>query len=644
MTSPPFDFLLKSDIPKKENGMSLLNSVSSSTKTETPEKNQYSPLSNENCINDNNINTVYFNLTPENNCTFLQNEVTNLELKLRNSESEKENLLKENKRLHSELSHLNDIKNNFNIELTKEVRKNKAQYEKMLNDKEKEHEIELYELNKTMTQLKEIFENEKSNYETKIESIRKQELKIRQDLIKEYEDKIKETEQNNQDDIEQLQFINEELQAKYNCLLVSTEHNMKILNQQLQTSDKVNQENKSNLIELTKLHNADLEEQLKQFDNERNNYKDKVIKYQNEIHQYKTKIDSLLKQLTDKENTIQIKINEIKNNKISFEQTIHSLLERFDSYKTKQTEINSEYNLKQQDYSRETMLLHQQIDFLNTKLETIILLKEQKEKEHLQYITQLKIDLENEFNIKLNELIQEKNNLLSTIETNLSKIDSLNNELKQTTSMYENKIYKLQYDNTIQCDLLRNKINAFTKENDKLHKEINTLNKRIEKLNENVLKLENENLDLKSSMVFLEKDKKENYIKINELLIQKEELINNNEELKGDIEQLRKHLQIKNQNCTINLKKRKHNSMRRKNSSQSLIAISSSTTEHQTHKKVTISSISNLSAADTASYSDLIINGNNNIYNKRNICKSNRRLENFIKRSDIDTIIKKGLV
>ena len=406
MTSPPFDFLLKSDIPKKENGMSLLNSVSSSTKTETPEKNQYSPLSNENCINDNNINTVYFNLTPENNCTFLQNEVTNLELKLRNSESEKENLLKENKRLHSELSHLNDIKNNFNIELTKEVRKNKAQYEKMLNDKEKEHEIELYELNKTMTQLKEIFENEKSNYETKIELIRKQELKIRQDLIKEYEDKIKETEQNNQDDIEQLQFINEELQAKYNCLLVSTEHNMKILNQQLQTSDKVNQENKSNLIELTKLHNADLEEQLKQFDNERNNYKDKVIQYQNEIHQYKTKIDSLLKQLTDKENTIQIKINEIKNNKISFEQTIHSLLERFDSYKTKQTEINSEYNLKQQDYSRETMLLHQQIDFLNTKLETIILLKEQKEKEHLQYITQLKIDLENEFNIKLNELIQ----------------------------------------------------------------------------------------------------------------------------------------------------------------------------------------------------------------------------------------------
>ena len=84
--------------------------------------------------------------------------------------------------------------------------------------------------------------------------------------------------------------------------------------------------------------------------------------------------------------------------------------------------------------------------------------------------------------------------------------------------------------------------------------------------------------------------------------------------------------------------------MRRKNSSQSLIAISSSTTEHQTHKKVTISSISNLSAADTASYNDLIVNGNNNIYNKRNICKSNRRLENFIKRSDIDTIIKKGSV
>ena len=636
MKNQTIESLFNKDIDVIENGMSLTNSISSTTKNELPDKNINIPFS----ANSN----IYYKLSPEHNCTFLQHEVTNLQLKLQNSEIERKSLLTQNNQLNLELNKLNNIKENFNIELTNEIRKNKAQYEKLLNEKEKEHEQELNDLNKTMTQLKGIFDNEKHNYEIKIESIRKQELKLRQDLINEYEDKLKDTEKNNQDDIEHLQFINEELQAKYNCLLVTTEHNLKVMNYQLQTSDKVNQENKSNIIKLTKLHNEDIEQKLKQFDIERNNYKDKITVYQNDIIQYKAQNDLLLKQIKDQENTIQLQTNDILNNKSNYEKTLLSLQERFELYKNKQNEINGEYNLKQQDYLRETQLLHQQIDFLNKKLGNMLIESEEKEKEHQRQLKQLEKELENEYTLKLIEITNEKNDLIHTIEQKDEQINELNNELNETNINYTNKINKIQYDNTVQNDILRNKIKLLTNENETLNNEIISLNKIIENLKGKLLNVENENLDLKSTVFFLEKEKKDKNEKIVDLLKQKEELVSKNDELKGDIEQLRRHLKLKEQCNTFNKRTRKPSNMRRKESSQSFIAISSSTVEQQPRKKINTSNISNLSIGDNDLNIGTGFRGGNSSYSRRNICKSNRSLDNLLRPTGMESIRKKDLV
>ena len=77
--------------------------------------------------------------------------------------------------------------------------------------------------------------------------------------MNEYEEKIKEQESQQKTELENLQLAYEELEAKYNALSLDAQHQILLLSEKLITQDNLLNEDKENLLKITKAHNQDLE-------------------------------------------------------------------------------------------------------------------------------------------------------------------------------------------------------------------------------------------------------------------------------------------------------------------------------------------------------------------------------------------------
>ena len=109
--------------------------------------------------------------------------------------------------------------------------------------------------------------------------------------------------------------------------------------------------------------------------------------------------------------TIQEKDNEIEDSKKEYDTAIDRIINKFEQYKQKQQDLINEFNIKKMEYQRENDLLKQQIDYLNRKLQEQILFNEENDKSHEDNIAELKMDLEESFANKINEIINDKKDL-----------------------------------------------------------------------------------------------------------------------------------------------------------------------------------------------------------------------------------------
>ena len=92
------------------------------------------------------------------------------------------------------------------------------------------------------------------------------------------------------------------------------------------------------------------------------------------------------------------------------------------------------------EYQRENDLLKQQIDYLNRKLQEQILFSEENDKSHEENITELKMELEETFTNKINEIINDKKELYDKLKEAENTIKMLNIKNYELSMAYEHKL------------------------------------------------------------------------------------------------------------------------------------------------------------------------------------------------------------
>ena len=140
---------------------------------------------------------------------------------------------------------------------------------------------------------------------------------------------------------------------------------------------------------------------------------DKLNLEKNKLSQEITKKIEIINKLN---NTIKEKDNELNDSKKEYDTAIDRIINKFETYKQKQQDIINEYNIKKMEYQREINLLKQQIDFLNNKLQEQQIFNEENNASHEDNILELKQELEENFTLRLNEIMIEKKNLNEKIK------------------------------------------------------------------------------------------------------------------------------------------------------------------------------------------------------------------------------------
>jgi chromosome segregation ATPase len=159
---------------------------------------------------------------------------------------------------------------------------------------------------------------------------------------------------------------------------------------------------------------------------------------------------------------------------------------------------------------------------------------EENDKSHEDNINELKMELEETFTNKVNEILNDKKELIDKLKDAENKIKELNNKNSALTKIYEEKIKeeKLNHQNT--CEEYDEQIKKLNKDKEQLRNKSNEPMIKINKLLEEKSNLQSEIYKYKDKFQKAMKDKEELEIMIknledenNNLMIEKENLISN---------------------------------------------------------------------------------------------------------------------
>ena len=235
---------------------------------------------------------------------------------------------------------------------------------------------------------------------------------------------------------------------------------------------------------------------------------------------------------------------------------MENFVNKFEQYKQRQNEMVNEFNIKKLDYQRESNLLKQQIDFLNKKNNDIMGYSEEIDKQHEENINELKTELEENFNNKLNELINEKMELNEKVKEYESQLKGYEDKISELTRFYEDKLNEEKNNHKTIYENLENELMKLSKETEILQKKSNDPIKKINELLEIQSQLQNENSNFKDKIHKLEKEKEEKEKFINSIEKDKNDLLIENENLNTTISNLEQQLKIKVLKNTVDLRKK----------------------------------------------------------------------------------------
>ena len=197
------------------------------------------------------------------------------------------------------------------------------------------------------------------------------------------------------------------------------------------------------------------------------------------------------------------------------------------------------------EYQRENDLLKQQIDFLNRKLQEQILFNEENDKSHEDNINELKMELEETFTNKINEIINDKKDLYDKLKEAENTIKNLNNKYNELSMQYENIIDQEKTNSQNVFEDYESQIKKINYEMEKSQKKSFDQTVRINKLLEEKSALQNELYKYRDLFQQQMKEKEESEEIIKNLEKEKNDLIQDKENLIKDMNRIDSRIKSK---------------------------------------------------------------------------------------------------
>ena len=435
----------------------------------------------------------------------------------------------------------------------KKIKQLNDEMDKHLDEKEKIYQTEIKNINsnseESINQFKYLFEIEKLRLEDKYKDEKvKYEKKLKY-MTEENETRMKEIEKEYKEELEE---VNAEFLKIYNNhqnYVLNSEYEKNILNQKIETLENALKESKESILIIQNKFNQASEFNVEAFKLERKELAKKFDELRNECNikekeltSINSKKEALEKNLYENEQTYNKERKELEDD-------IKEMICKHENYKSKQQEIIDELMIKKLEFTRETALLKQQIEFLNTKIEDQNKMNEENQKEYQENLFAIKVELIRDFNIRLelmqrekedfaDKLIKKKKELRDLEQTFLKQtcmVEKEKNALNEKIQLLGNKKKEVSDNYQVEFDKLVKETNNVKAEYFKEMEELRSINedlkKKIKELvgnqNDNKQILENEKQLLESKIKLLEKQRDESKKEMVETQSKMEKILGN---------------------------------------------------------------------------------------------------------------------
>ena len=385
-------------------------------------------------------------------------ELNHLKLDTKNTINK---LTKENSDMKIENDKLNLDLNKASEKYEQKIKLQITEYEKKLEEKENLHQKEVSQINKnteeTMTQLKALFESEKTRLEEKLKEEKNKSQKKIQSLTDDYETRLKDQETELKEENENLQNELSDLNQAHEAFVQNAEHDFQLLTQKIQNTEKALKEARDALNSESSKNKLSLESLNDQINKERKELQIKLDNTINDLNIKEKEYAALISKKDQLEKIIyekDILINQIKEEYTKDKDEINI---KYEELKKKYSELNDNHMTKNLEYTRDSALFKQQIEYLNQKNEEMVKASEANQKRYEERLFSLRSDVEKDLGEKFERIKNEKNDLenklynkkreMKELEQNFTKQNQLNekekNELLDKNNLLQKKLEEL---------------------------------------------------------------------------------------------------------------------------------------------------------------------------------------------------------
>lgn len=385
----------------------------------------------------------------------------------------------ENEKLVYESRMLEDTKS----KLVKELEENAVGKVKRLEEEMeelKENHIQEIEDIQTLNeeqfrQMKQFFEEEKMRLEVKLhENKDKYEKKIRL-LIEEYDHNVNRTEQDHEEEIENLQQELRELEIQHMASKQHYEQEINMRQQVIDTMEKELKDAKSQLNNLQSSQNFNLEQTIKNFNEERTSLLSKLETLKTDLTEREKELyaaSQSVENLSKENSQLKEKVEKYKSGNVN---VVEELKSKVTEYKEKYDLINDEYMNKKIDFEKNIALTKQQLEFYQKRLQE---LQVQLDSSASKLEERLRIQREEHRN-EINKLISQNKQEKDILE---GKLDEKKKALKEIESNYRFKFEDLERENASLTERCLNLDAELSKGGRKAEDEIIALTEELQKL------------------------------------------------------------------------------------------------------------------------------------------------------------------
>lgn len=350
-------------------------------------------------------------------------------------------LLKQNELLLNEKRQLEEFNRESQKDCFLKIKQLNEELDKHLEEKEKIYQNEIRNLNQNseeaINQFKSLFEIEKMRLEEKLKEEKiKNENKMKV-VTEENENKLKEMEKELKTELEELQEEYNLLESDHQNYIYNAEHEVSLLNQKIETLESALKESKENVTNLQSQFNQTLESKTEAFNMERKELLKKVEEIRNECNAKEKELTALNMKKEALEKTIYDNEQTYNKQRKELEEDVKEMITKHENFKVKQQEIIDELLIKKLEFSRETALLKQQIEFLNTKIEDQNKINDENQKEYEESLYTLKMELIREFNVRLDQSQREKEDIMDKLNKKKKELRDLEQTFLKQTCMVE---------------------------------------------------------------------------------------------------------------------------------------------------------------------------------------------------------------